>query len=128
VQFNFVDDDDEELLDLETERPIEDVQVDGLNLAFEDEIPEAKTLADPEVKARARQSRGKTLRSYDDKIEAGWSYACAHPRHLPNFCEKEQERGNLECSCSCHEARGFTRPSESSDYGSSDEEEILILD
>lgn len=130
MEFNFSfegEDDDEEYLDLSDNepRPIETVELEGVSFAFTDEVPDKKTLADPNVKRKAQESRSKRPGNYQDKKADGWSYACAHQKHLPNVCEKEQDRGTLECSCPCHEERGYEPPLL---QGGSEQEEFLILD
>ena len=106
----------------------EKIEVSSFELAFTEEVPEARTISDPEVRTKAQESRSKRPGSYADKVAAGWSYCCAHKRHLPNLCEREQDRGVLTCTCECHEARGYERPEPERLHRSDDEEEILIFD
>lgn len=117
--FNFIDeDDDDEIIDLEDTDDIVEVKAEvkraaaKAGFAFEEEIPTKRTLADPEVKAKAAESRKSRKRStkgkdYAGKRADGWSYCCAHQKHLSNLCEREQTRELITCACSCHEERGF---------------------
>lgn len=114
--FTFVEEDeDNEVLDLEDVVEIKQEVERAAKTAgfqFEDDIPERRTLADPEVKARAaegrtRRRRRTSTKDYAGKRADGWSYCCAHREHLSNLCERIQVTDHLECKCGCHEERGF---------------------
>lgn len=95
---------------------------------FAEDIPEALTITDPEVKAKAAKGRQRRRRkvenqSYDNKRAAGWSLFCAHQEHLPNLCERYQLTEGYTCTCDCHERRGFVRPDELSE---SDDEAFVF--
>lgn len=126
MEFNFVEDDDEEFLDL-ADVENDEQEVDGIGFAFTEAVPERKTLADPEVKTKAQASRRAQPRAYGDRVAQGWSLYCAHQQHLPNLCEREQDRGKVECSCPCHPKRGYVYREPESLHRGDDEEEVLIL-
>lgn len=117
--FNFIDDDDDdEIIDLEDTDDIVEIKAEveravaKAGFSFEEEIPTKRTLADPEVKAKAAQSRSSRKRrtktkDYAGKRADGWSYCCAHRDHLSNLCEREQVTVSTDCACYCHDERGF---------------------
>lgn len=138
MNFNFVDEDeeydeDDEILDLSVlsdDGPDEaPVQVSGLTFEIEEEIPEKLSLTSPEVKARAKRGRRRSpaKMDYSGKLSLGWSFYCAHMKHLPTLCERGQTSGEVTCTCPCHEERGYVRPQPESLSGGDDEEFVLVL-
>ena len=139
MEFTFIDEDtveDEDTLDLSDIFEQEDSD-DNTGLEFEDDIPQAKTLSDPKVKDKAASSRKAKTVDYETNIKNGVAFYCArHPfneyefdrsrPHYSNLCEKDQSRGQITCTCSCHDFRNYTRP-ESKYVPGSDDEEILLL-
>lgn len=117
--FNFIDEDEDDVIDLEDTDDVIEIKEEIKRAAteagifsFEEDIPERRTLADPEVKEKAAKGRSKRRRrtqtkDYAGKRADGWSYCCAHPKHLSNLCEREQAKEGISCTCSCHEERGF---------------------
>lgn len=121
--FNFVmdDDEDEEIIEIEVNDNTSEI------FSFEEEIPTKRSaLSDPEVQAKAQRSRKRSTKAkdYHGKRADGWSYCCAHMKHLSNLCEREQAREGMECSCPCHEERGFSLEDTVRRY---EDEEIIDL-
>lgn len=133
ANWTFIDPDkpeeDEETLDLSDILfpKKEETSIADLTFSFEEEVPAARKVSDPEIQAKAREARKQSTKrlSYDNKIALGWSFLCAHREHLPNLCEREQDRGEFNCKCPCHKERGYVRPNRVS--RGSDEEVILLI-
>lgn len=131
MDFNFVEEDEQvqeedegfDWSEFEDEDK-ETIEVDGLELAFDDEIPEARSITDPEVQKKAKKSRKKKRKkqSREAKKERGVSYLCASPNHYLNLCEREQRKGIISCTHKCHTERGFSVDSVSD----SDDEEFTF--
>jgi len=145
MAFNFVfdeEDTEDEELDLSDLLEPDTVEVDEFAAVFEEDIPERKTLKDPEVKQRARESR-KTASVSEEAVQErkdnGYAFYCArYPYneyefdrsrpHYSNLCEQDQTRGKITCTCDCHAKRGYVRPESEYVPGSDDEEILLLID
>ena len=131
MEFVFIDeaqDEDDETLDISDLTPKKKTAKKDSRFNFIEDIPAPKSLADPKVKNKARESRQSKPRTFDDKMSSGWSYMCAHKEHLPNLCEREQERGQVSCSCPCHPERGFVLSEPESLHRSDEQEIVLTID
>lgn len=142
MHFNFIEDDDDEELDLSDLLEPATVEVDELAAVFESDIPERKTLKDPEVRSKARESRKAGFSTDEAKAERranGVAFYCTHfpyneygfdnsRPHYSKLCEQDQDRGKVTCTCHCHRERGYVRPEPEYIPGSDDEEILLLID
>lgn len=143
MTFIFEDDTEEDeeldLSDLFESKEDKAIQTESDGLQFEEDIPERKSLKDPEVRAKASDSRKRTYVSKEERLAQGYSFYCAAQPyneyefdrsrpHYSNLCEEDQNRGKISCTCPCHELREYARPESKYIPGSDDEEIILFLD
>lgn len=122
MDFNFVDetpeDDEDETLDLSDlydEEEDEVVEIAGMDFSFADEVPDAMSITDPEVRRRARKSRKKKASNSSDK-RVGFNAPYVHglckqgiaqdartklPAHH-SVCQNFEEwnvRAGIPCAC-----------------------------
>ena len=145
MSFNFIfpeEEDDDEELDLSDLYEPATVEVDEFAAVFEEDIPERKTLKDPEVKEKVRSTRKSTAvteEAVNERKANGYAFYCArYPYseygfdrtrpHYSSLCEQDQDRGKISCTCDCHTQRGYVRQEPEYIPGSDDEEILLLTD